>query len=89
MALDYQTRAYGIFGYLSVDPAGWKTMIIVTHDLSEAISLADKVFVLSARPAIDQTVLPIQLTLQDSSYSASLPETPQNFHIISNNFGRN
>ena len=39
-----------------------KTMIIVTHDLSEAISLADKVYVLSARPATIKAVLPIRLT---------------------------
>ena len=57
------------------------TMIIVTHDLSEAISLADKVYVLSARPATIKTVLPIQLTLQDSSPLAArnAPEFPYYF----------
>lgn len=50
-ALDYQTR-------LSVSDDIWKiikneekTAILVTHDLSEAVSMADRVLVLSARPA--------------------------------------
>lgn len=50
-ALDYQTR-------LSVSDDIWKiikneekTAILVTHDLSEAVSMADRVIVLSARPA--------------------------------------
>ena len=50
-ALDYQTR-------LSVSDDIWKiikneekTAVLVTHDLSEAVSMADRILVLSARPA--------------------------------------
>lgn len=56
-ALDYQTR-------LSVgDDIGQiirnehKTAILVTHDLAEAISLADHVIVLSERPAYVKTIV--------------------------------
>lgn len=38
-----------------------KTFVLVTHNLSEAIELADKVVVLSARPAKVKKILPISL----------------------------
>ena len=50
-ALDYQTR-------LAVSDDVWKiikkekkTTIMITHDVAEAISMADRVIVLSSRPA--------------------------------------
>ena len=53
-ALDYQTR-------LSVSSDIWqiirqehKTALLVTHDISEAISMSDRVVVLSHRPAVVQ-----------------------------------
>lgn len=36
-----------------------KTIILVTHDLSEAISMADRVLILSARPATMQEIVSI------------------------------
>ena len=80
-ALDYQTRLMVSSDICQLIRKAGKTMIIVTHDLSEAISLADKVYVLSARPATIKTVLPIQLTLQDSSPLAArnAPEFPYYF----------
>ena len=51
-ALDYQTR-------LNVSSDIWRiireqrqTALLVTHDISEAVSLSDRVFVLSRRPAV-------------------------------------
>ena len=80
-----QTAGYGEDEYCGqarelIRKAG-KTMIIVTHDLSEAISLADKVYVLSARPATIKAVLPIRLTLPDASPLAArnAPEFPYYF----------
>ena len=80
-ALDYQTRLMVSSDICQLIRKAGKTMIIVTHDLSEAISLADKVYVLSARPATIKTVLPIQLTLTDSSPLAArnAPEFPYYF----------
>ena len=39
-----------------------KTALLVTHDISEAISLADKVIILSMRPSYVKKILNIDLT---------------------------
>ncbi len=66
-ALDYQTRLMVSADICRLIRQTGKTMIIITHDLSEAISLADRVIVLSKRPAIVKKEIPIRLTLQDDS----------------------
>ena len=50
-ALDYQTRLKVCDDVQSIIKSEKKTAILVTHDMSEAIALSDKVVVLSARPA--------------------------------------
>lgn len=50
-ALDYQTRLAVCDDVYSVIKKENKTAILVTHDISEAISTADKILVLTARPA--------------------------------------
>ena len=42
-----------------------KTAILVSHDISEAISLSDRVFVLSHRPASLKSVHKIDLSIED------------------------
>ena len=42
-----------------------KTAILVTHDISEAISMADRVIILSARPAHIARIVPIRLSLDE------------------------
>lgn len=49
-ALDYQTRLSVCDDISSILRREKKTAVLVTHDLSEAISTADRVIVLSARP---------------------------------------
>ncbi|MBR4074998.1 MAG: ABC transporter ATP-binding protein, partial [Firmicutes bacterium] len=49
-ALDYQTRLLVSTDICSLIRQTKKTVIIITHDLSEAISLADRIIVLSRRP---------------------------------------
>ena len=66
-ALDYQTRLTVSADICQLIRGTGKTMIIITHDLSEAISLADKVIILSGRPAIVQKEIAISLTLPDAS----------------------
>lgn len=50
-ALDYQTRLAVCDDVHNIIKTENKTAVLVTHDLSEAISLADKIIVLSPRPA--------------------------------------
>lgn len=66
-ALDYQTR-------LSVgDDIGQiirkekRTAILVTHDLSEAVSLADRVIVFSKRPAMIRQTIPVTFNLSNDT----------------------
>lgn len=50
-ALDYQTRLEVCDDVQGIIKEERKTALLVTHDISEAIALSDKVIVLSARPA--------------------------------------
>jgi NitT/TauT family transport system ATP-binding protein len=50
-ALDYQTRLKVCDDVQAIIKSENKTALLVTHDISEAIALSDKVTVLSARPA--------------------------------------
>lgn len=70
-ALDYQTRLYVSSDICRLIRKTKKTVVLITHDLSEAISLADRVIVLSNRPATVKCDLPIRLTITDNSPLAS------------------
>ena len=65
-ALDYQTRLQLCDDVFNIIKNEKKTAILVTHDLMEAITMSDKIFVLSARPgsikAIHQTNFDENLT---------------------------
>ncbi|MCH5153032.1 MAG: ABC transporter ATP-binding protein [Clostridiales bacterium] len=58
-ALDFQTRLEVCDDVYSIIKKENKTALLVTHDISEAISLADRIVVLTSRPA---TVLTIHVT---------------------------
>uniref|UniRef100_UPI0040570F90 ABC transporter ATP-binding protein n=1 Tax=Acetatifactor sp. TaxID=1872090 RepID=UPI0040570F90 len=83
-ALDYQTRLMVSADICQLIRNAGKTMIIITHDLSEAISLADRVIVLTKRPATVKTEIPITLTLPDDSALAArnAPEFPGYFNQV-------
>ena len=53
-ALDFQTRLNVCDDVANIIKSENKTTILVTHDISEAISMADRVVVLSKRPATIQ-----------------------------------
>ena len=83
-ALDYQTR-------LSVgDDIGQiirnehKTAILVTHDLAEAISLADRVIVLTDRPAHVKTIVSLSFPEEKNTplLRRNTPEFNEYFHTI-------
>ena len=62
-ALDYQTRLSVSDEIGSIIRKEKKTAILVTHDISEAISLSDRVIVLTKRPASVKTIFPIHLSM--------------------------
>lgn len=60
-ALDYQTRLSVSDDIYQIIKKEHKTAILVTHDLGEAVSMADNVLVLSRRPATVIAEIPIEL----------------------------
>jgi len=65
-ALDYQTRLLVSGDICGKIRQARKTAILITHDLSEAISLADRILVLTARPATILDDIPVRLTTTES-----------------------
>ena len=63
-ALDYQTRISVSDDIAGIIRKQGKTAILVTHDISEAISLADRVIILSRRPGSIKKTLDISLSCQ-------------------------
>jgi NitT/TauT family transport system ATP-binding protein len=60
-ALDMQTRTLMQDELLQLWSGSGGSVVFVTHDIEEAIALADRVFVLSARPATLKRVVAIDL----------------------------
>jgi NitT/TauT family transport system ATP-binding protein len=60
-ALDSITRLIMRGELLRIWEAERKTIIFVTHDIDEAVQLADRVVVMSARPAIIQQIVDIDI----------------------------
>lgn len=83
-ALDYQTRLSVCDDIASIIRKERKTAILVTHDLSEAISVADRVLVLSARPAKIKAIVPIEFKIADRTpmKSRNAPEFKDYFNQI-------
>lgn len=59
-ALDYQTRLSVSQDVHDIIKKEQKTAILVTHDISEAISLADNIVILSKKPCKIKKVVPIE-----------------------------
>lgn len=90
-ALDYQTRlevADDIWGIIRKEK---KTAILITHDISEAISMADRVIVLTNRPGTVKSVFDINFTLDKRTpfASRSAPEFKDYFNLIWKEFSHN
>ena len=58
-ALDYQTRLSVSNDIGSIIRKEKKTAILVTHDLAEAVSMADRVIILTARPGRIQRIVSV------------------------------
>jgi NitT/TauT family transport system ATP-binding protein len=84
-ALDYQTR-------LTVSDDVWKilktekkTALLITHDISEAISMADRIIILSPRPSVVCRELPVNLTCPKERtpfFARSAPEFKDYFNLV-------
>ena len=61
-ALDYQTRLKVSDDVYNIIKKEKKSAIMVTHDIAEAISMADKIIVLSKRPSVIKKIIDINLT---------------------------
>ena len=61
-ALDYQTRLEVCDDISTIIRTQKKTAMLITHDLSEAISAADRILVLTSRPARVRSVLEISFS---------------------------
>ena len=83
-ALDYQTRLSVSDEIGSIIRNTGKTAILVTHDISEAISLAERVIVLTKRPASVKKIFPIRLSLENPSplQAREAPEFKDYFNAI-------
>ena len=62
-ALDYQTRILVSDDVYKIIRNEGKSAILVTHDISEAISMSDKIAVLSKRPATIKSIYTIYLKI--------------------------
>ena len=83
-ALDSQTRLSVSDDIGRILRQEKKTAILVTHDISEAISMADRVIILSARPAYVARIVPIRLSLDERTPLAArgAPEFKSYFNLI-------
>jgi len=83
-ALDYQTRLEVCDDISEIIKREGKTAILVTHDLSEALSMGNQVVVLSKRPAHIKKVIPISFAMDDRTpfKSRNAPEFKDYFNII-------
>lgn len=78
-ALDYQTRLNVCDDICKQIRKERITTILVTHDISEAISVADRVLVLTRRPATISKVFDIKLDLDAPLHSPLLARSSINF----------
>lgn len=83
-ALDYQTRlevADDIWGIIRKEK---KTAILITHDISEAVSMADRIIVLSPRPGTVKNIIDVKLSVEDRTpfKARSAPEFSDYFNLI-------
>lgn len=83
-ALDYQTRLSVCDDIAAIIKKEEKTAILVTHDLSEAISMADQVLVLSKRPGRVQKLVPVAFAMEERTpmRSRNAPEFKDYFNLI-------
>lgn len=83
-ALDYQTRLFVSDEIGTIIKKEHKTAILVTHDIAEAVSLSDKIYVLSSRPSVIKSNHEIHLSIENRTpmRSREAPEFKDYFNTI-------
>ena len=83
-ALDFQTRLTVCDDVASILRNEKKTAILVTHDLSEAVSMADRIIVLTKRPARIRAILELKFEEEGLSPFArrNTPEFKDYFNLL-------
>ncbi len=83
-ALDYQTRLTVSDDIGQIIKKEKKTALLVTHDLSEAVSLANKIIILTKRPAQIDKIVPIAFDLKEDTplHRRNAPEFKTYFNIL-------
>ena len=66
-ALDYQTRLEVCDDISSIIRENKKTAVLITHDLAEAVSAADRIVILTKRPGSIKEVLTVKFSEPDLS----------------------
>ena len=81
-AIDYQTKLSVCDDVYKIIKSEQKTAILVTHDISEAISMSDKIFVLTKRPATVKCVFTPNISGDSPLKKRETPEFGELFEII-------
>ena len=83
-ALDYQTRLNVADDIGQIIRKEKRSAILVTHDLSEAISLGDKVYVLTQTPASIKRIIPLKFDLEEDTplHRRNAPEFKNYFNMV-------
>src|SRR5437762_8656445 len=78
-ALDAQTREIMQAELLRVWRSNRKTVLFVTHQIDEAVYLADQVIVMTSRPGRIKAILDVDI---ERPRSLSVKRTPQFLHLV-------
>ena len=83
-ALDYQTRLTVADDIGQIIRKEKRSAILVTHDLSEAISLGDRVIVLTQRPGSIKKIIPFHFELKEDTplKRRNAPEFKNYFNMV-------
>lgn len=83
-ALDYQTRLAVADDIGQIIRREKRSAILVTHDLSEAISLGDRIVILTERPASIKRVIPLTFDIKEDTplHRRNAPEFKNYFNTV-------
>lgn len=84
-ALDYHTRLNISNEVSSILKKEKKTALMITHDIAEAVSMSDRIIILSKRPAVVKDIVSINLASPDKDISPTERRELSGFRHYFNN----